>query len=146
MIGAGYAGLFLAALVAATLLPAQSEAVLVGLIVSGRYSVALLLLAATMGNVLGSLINWLLGRQIERFRDHRWFPVSARALNRAEAFYARYGRWSLLLSWAPIIGDPLTLVAGLLRERLLPFLLLVTIAKFGRYALLAAITLGALGR
>jgi len=145
MIGAGYVGLFLAALIAATLLPAQSEAVLVGLIISGRYSLALLLLAATMGNVLGSLINWLLGRQIERFRDRRWFPVSDRALTRAETFYARYGRWSLLLSWAPVIGDPLTLVAGLLRERLGPFLLLVTIAKFGRYALLAAITLGALG-
>jgi membrane protein YqaA with SNARE-associated domain len=144
MIGAAYLTLFTAALVAATLLPAQSEAVLVGLIVSGRYPVAGLLLAATAGNVLGSLVNWLLGRQIERFRGRRWFPVSDRALARAEAFYARYGRWSLLLSWAPIVGDPLTLVAGLLRERIVPFLLLVTIAKFGRYAVLAAITLDAM--
>ncbi len=136
-----YAGLFFSALVAATILPMQSEAVLVGLLVSGSYSTWLLLLVASAGNILGSLINWLLGRYIESYRDRSWFPVSPKALAGAEDWYRRYGKWSLLLSWAPIIGDPLTVVAGVLREPLPMFLLLVTIAKTGRYLALAAVTL-----
>ncbi|WP_018184004.1 YqaA family protein [Kaistia granuli] len=137
---AAYTGLFLAALAAATILPMQSEAVLVGLLLAD-YSPWLLLSVASAGNVLGSLINWFLGRGIARFRDQRWFPVSPAGLARAEGWYRRYGKWSLLLSWAPVIGDPLTVVAGVLREPLPMFLLLVTIAKVGRYLVLAAITL-----
>jgi membrane protein YqaA with SNARE-associated domain len=134
-----YGGLFLTALIAATILPMQSEAALVALILAD-YSLPLLLISASVGNVLGSLVNWLLGRSIERFRDARWFPASAAAMARAEAWYRRYGRWSLLLSWAPIVGDPLTVVAGVLRERLWVFLTLVTIAKVGRYLALAVVT------
>ena len=137
-----YLGLFSAAFAAATLIPAQSEAVLVGLLLHGQQSVAVLLLVATLGNVSGSLVNWLLGRSIERLRHRRWFPVSDAQLERAQQRYRRYGRLSLLLSWVPIIGDPLTVVAGTLREPLWSFLLLVTLAKGGRYLLLAAITLG----
>jgi membrane protein YqaA with SNARE-associated domain len=139
---AAYAGLFAAALAAATILPLQSEAALVGLLLTGRFPVALLLLVATAGNVLGSVVNWWLGRQVARFQHRRWFPASPAALARAQRWYRRFGRWSLLLSWLPLVGDPLTLVAGTLRERLLPFLLLVTLAKAGRYLALAAITLG----
>jgi len=80
----------------------------------------------------------VLGRYIEHFRDRRWFPVKPAALGRAEGWYHRYGRWSLLLSWAPVIGDPLTLVAGVLREPLPFFLLIVTLAKLGRYLVVAA--------
>ena len=138
----GYFGLFLAAFAAATLLPAQSEAVLVGLLLSESFSPGLLLGVATFGNVLGSLANWLIGRYIERLRGKRWFPVSEKQLDKAQRAYHRYGRWSLLLSWVPIIGDPLTLVAGTLRQPLWSFLLLVTLAKGGRYLLLAGITLG----
>ncbi|ANF24938.1 YqaA family protein [Stutzerimonas stutzeri] len=137
-----YLGLFGAAFAAATLVPAQSEAVLVGLLLHGSYAVAGLLAVATLGNVLGSLVNWLLGRSIERLRNKRWFPVSAQQLERAQRRYHRFGRWSLLLSWVPIIGDPLTVVAGTLREPLWSFLLLVTLAKGGRYVLLASVTLG----
>jgi len=137
-----YLGLFSAAFAAATLIPAQSEAVLVGLLLHGKQSVTGLLLVATLGNVSGSLVNWLLGRSIERLRHRRWFPVSDAQLERAQQRYRRYGRLSLLLSWVPIIGDPLTVVAGTLREPLWSFLLLVTLAKGGRYLLLAAITLG----
>jgi len=137
-----YLGLFGAAFAAATLVPAQSEAVLVGLLLHGSQPAAALLLVATVGNVLGSLVNWLLGRSVERLRHKRWFPVSDQQLERAQRRYHRYGRWSLLLSWVPIIGDPLTVVAGTLREPLWSFLLLVTLAKGGRYLLLAGVTLG----
>ncbi len=137
-----YFGLFTAAFAAATLIPAQSEAVLVGLLVKGSASPGMLLAVATLANVLGSLLNWLLGRMVERLGHKRWFPVSEQQLERAQQRYHRYGRWSLLLSWVPIIGDPLTVVAGTLREPLWSFLLLVTLAKGGRYLLLAGVTLG----
>lgn len=137
-----YLGLFLAAFGAATLLPMQSEAVLVGMLLSGHYTAPALLLVATFGNVLGSLLNWLLGRSVERFRHKRWFPVSETSLEKAQRFYMRYGRWSLLLSWVPIIGDPLTMVAGVMREPLWSFLLIVTFAKGMRYLLITAATLG----
>ena len=136
-----YVGLFASALIAATILPMQSEAVLVGLLAAGNQPFAILLIVATVGNVLGSVINWYLGCFLLRFRDRRWFPASDRQLSRAEGWYRRYGRWSLLASWMPVIGDPLTIVAGILREPLVPFLVLVTIAKGGRYLLVAAATL-----
>ncbi|MBA4790787.1 MAG: DedA family protein [Rhizobiales bacterium] len=137
---AAYGGLFLAALAAATILPLQSEAVLVGLLLAD-HSPWLLIVVASLGNVLGSVINWVLGRGIERFRHRRWFPMGDTALERAQRWYQRYGRWSLLASWMPVIGDPLTLVAGIMREPLPVFLALVTVAKVGRYVALAAITL-----
>ena len=144
MFGA-YIGLFLAAFGAATLLPLQSEAVLVGLLLSNQDWLWSLLAVATLGNVLGSLLNWWLGRGIERFRERRWFPVSPRHLEQAQKHYQRYGHWSLLLSWVPIIGDPLTLVAGVMREPLGRFLVIVTLAKGGRYGVLAVATLGWMG-
>lgn len=137
-----YWGLFLAAFGAATLLPLQSEAVLVGLLLHEPQAVASLLLVATLGNVLGSIVNWLLGRAVERWRDKRWFPFSAAQLEKAQQRYRRYGQWSLLLSWMPVIGDPLTLIAGIMREPFWRFVLLVTIAKGARYLVLALITLG----
>lgn len=137
-------GLFAVAFLAATVFPAQSEAALVALLVLGKQSPVLLVAVATAGNVLGSVTNWLLGRWMEHFRSRRWFPVSERGLDRATGFYRRWGRWSLLLSWAPIGGDALTVVAGVLREPLWSFLLLVTLAKAGRYIVLAAVALGLL--
>lgn len=138
-----YAGLFLAALAAATILPMQSEALLVGLLL-GDYSPWLLVAVASTGNILGSVINWFLGRWIERFGDRPWFPASPRALERARRWYHRYGRWSLLASWVPVIGDPLTVIAGLMREPFAVFLMLVALAKCGRYLFLAAVTLNML--
>jgi membrane protein YqaA with SNARE-associated domain len=136
-----HASLFMAAFIAATVLPAQSEALLVSLLLSGDYAVGTLLLAASAGNVLGSVLNWLLGRGIERLHDRAWFPANARALERAQRWYRRYGKWSLLMSWVPIIGDPLTIVAGVMREPLFTFVVLVTLAKAGRYVVLTAIVL-----
>nr|WP_234462324.1 YqaA family protein [Stutzerimonas stutzeri] len=138
-------GLFVAAFGAATLLPMQSEAVLVGLLLAAEQPPALLLLVATTGNVLGSAANWLLGRYIEHLRHRRWFPVPEDKLQRARQAYHRYGRWSLLLSWVPIIGDPLTVIAGVLREPFWSFLLIVLLAKAGRYLVLATLTLGVMG-
>jgi membrane protein YqaA with SNARE-associated domain len=137
-----YLGLFLSALIAASLLPAQSEAVLVALLLDGSYWPWALLVVASLGNILGSLLNWLLGRYLEHFRQRRWFPVSESRLVQAQQWYRRYGRWSLLLSWLPIVGDPLTLVAGIMGERLWLFLLLVSVAKTARYLVLMFITLG----
>lgn len=134
------ASLFLAAFAAATVLPMQSEAMLVGLLLTDRPP-WLLVTVASLGNVGGSVVNWLLGRGIERFRDRRWFPASPSALERAQRWYRRYGKWSLLASWVPIVGDPLTVVAGVLREPLPTFLALVVIAKTGRYLVLALLTL-----
>ncbi|WDJ91553.1 DedA family protein [Xanthomonas campestris] len=136
-----YLSLFALALIAATLLPAQSEAALVALLLDGG-SVWGLVAAASAGNVLGSLINWWIGREVTRFQGRRWFPIKPSALLRAQAWYGRYGKWSLLLSWMPIIGDPLTLAAGVMRERLGVFLMLVTVAKTTRYAVLAWATVG----
>lgn len=138
-------GLFAVAFIAATILPAQSETVLVGLLVADPYSPVLLVVVASVGNVLGAAVNWGLGRGVQRFRDKRWFPVSPRALDRAIGWYRRWGRWSLLLSWAPIGGDALTVAAGVLREPLWSFLVLVAIAKTGRYIVLALATLGLIG-
>ena len=138
------AGLFVVAFVAATILPAQSEAALVALLVVGQQSAAVLVIVATIGNVLGSVTNWILGRWVEHYRHRRWFPVSEQALGRATGWYRRWGRWSLLLSWAPLGGDALTIAAGVLREPLWSFLVLVTVAKAGRYIVVAAVTLGVL--
>ena len=137
-------GLFAIAFVAATILPAQSEAAMVGLQLAG-YPVVLLVVVASVGNTLGAVVNWALGRGVERFKDRRWFPVSPSSLDRASTWYRRWGRWSLLLSWAPIGGDALTVAAGVLREPFWSFILLVAIAKTGRYIILSAATAGLIG-
>jgi membrane protein YqaA with SNARE-associated domain len=137
---ASYLGLAITACIAATLLPMQSEAGLVALLYLDPSAVYWLVLAASIGNVLGSQINWWLGTQLHRWQDRRWFPFKPEQLARAEQGYQRYGRWSLL-SWMPIIGDPLTLIAGVLREPFWRFTLLVCIAKAGRYTVLAYATL-----
>ena len=125
------------ALGAATLLPLQSEAALLALLLAHDYSVAGLLLV----NTLGSVINAWLGRSLARFQGRRWFPASPEQLRRAQGWYQRYGRWTLLLSWMPVVGDPLTLVAGVMREPWPSFLLLVLLAKSARYGVLAALVL-----
>lgn len=139
---AAYGGLFAAAFVAATILPMQSEAALAALLLSDSFSPAALIAVASVGNVLGSIVNWVIGRGIDRFQDRPWFPASPAKLDRAARWYHRYGRWSLLLSWAPIVGDPLTVVAGALREPLWSFVLIVALAKIARYLAVAAATLG----
>lgn len=125
--------LFFSALLAATIFPAQSEFVLAALQASGGHNMWVLVIVATTGNVLGSLINWVLGRYIVQFQDKKWFPVKEKQLAHATELYQKYGVWTLLLAWTPFIGDPLTFVAGILRTNIWLFLLLVTIGKAARY-------------
>jgi len=134
--------LFISAFGAATLLPLQSEAVLVTLLLKEQYSALLLISIATLGNVLGSCVNWWLGLKIEQFKHRKWFPVSEKRLQQAQSFYHKYGFYSLLLSWAPIIGDPITLVAGLFKENFWRFLGIVIIAKAGRYLFIYWVVIG----
>jgi membrane protein YqaA with SNARE-associated domain len=134
---AAYGGLFTTALVAATILPAQSELLLAALLTAGDQNPVLLVAFASLGNVLGSIINWGLGRFLIHLRHRRWFPLKPEVFDRAVGWYNRYGLWSLLLAWLPVIGDPLTVVAGALRVDLLRFTVLVAIGKVGRYVFLA---------
>ncbi len=113
--GMPYVGLFGIAFLAATIVPAQSELAVGAMLLSGRYDTALVLISATAGNTFGAVTNWLLGRFAERFRDRPWFPIGPASLTKATGWYSKWGKWSLLLSWAPIIGDALTVAAGLLR-------------------------------
>ena len=128
-----YLTLFISAFTAATILPAQSEALLAYQVSLNPSYTAQLITVATIGNVLGSTVNWWLGRLVKKFKDKRWFPVSEDKLLKGEQYYRKYGRFSLLLSWVPFIGDPITIVAGVLREPLWSFFTLVLIAKCSRY-------------
>lgn len=134
-----YLALFASAFLAATILPAQSEALLLALILDDPSAVGWLILVATVGNTLGSVLNWWLGRYVHHFQDRRWFPVSKESLHYAEQRFRKYGLWSLLLSWVPIIGDPLTVIAGILRVPFRTFLLLVGIAKGARYLVIGGV-------
>ncbi|WP_089679344.1 YqaA family protein [Halomonas shengliensis] len=126
--------LFLVALASATLLPGGSEVWLARLWCQGEAAVALWAVA-TLGNSLGSLVNVALGRYARHFQDRRWFPVSAEGLARAERWYLRFGEWSLLAAWAPVVGDPLTVLAGIFRLPWWRAALLILVAKGARYAL-----------
>lgn len=140
---ASYIGLFTVALLSATILPAQSEAALMALLIRDEQPWFLLLTVASVGNILGSSTNWLLGRWAA-LASRRSRYLEPKKLERATRWYTKWGKWSLLLSWVPIIGDPITMVAGLLGERFWTFLGLVTIAKVSRYAVLTAVTLNLL--
>jgi membrane protein YqaA with SNARE-associated domain len=131
----GYGLLWLSALSSASLLPGSSEIVMGGLWYQG-YPAILLWLCATSGNVVGSLINWWLGGQVARFSGKRWFPATPEQMQRAEVWMKKFGPFALLLSWLPVVGDPLTLVAGVLRMPIAMFIALVAIAKGARYAIL----------
>jgi membrane protein YqaA with SNARE-associated domain len=126
-------GLFTTALLAATILPFPSEALFAALVAAGNWSTVSLLVVATLGNTLGSVLNWWLGTYAAKLQGTRWFPVSPAKLETARASYHRWGFWSLLLSWVPIIGDGLTVAAGLMREPLWRFTVIVGIGKCLRY-------------
>ncbi|MDX1755813.1 MAG: YqaA family protein [Marinobacter sp.] len=128
-----YLSLFTTAFLAATLLPAYSEVLLGGLVIQG-HSLWWLWFWATLGNTLGSVVNGIIGRQVDRFKDKRWFPFSSAQLDKARDRFNRYGQWSLLFGWLPIGGDALTLIGGIMRVPWFNFVLLVATGKGIRYA------------
>jgi membrane protein YqaA with SNARE-associated domain len=134
------AGLWVAAFLAATPVPFNSEAPFLGLLALD-WAAPTLVVVASIGNILGSCVTYAMGRSLGTLRDHPRFPVRPDQLARAEGWFARWGLWSLLLSWAPG-GDVLVAMAGLLRVKLPVFLILVTLAKTGRYIALAALATG----
>ena len=133
MIVLGYLQLLLFSFLAATFLPFSSEVILTTMYLSKNFNIFILLIVASTGNILGSLFNWYLGKKILIFKDKKWFPISDDKLKKSEKFFQKYGVWSLLLAWVPIIGDPLTMIAGVLRIKLIVFLIFVSISKISRY-------------
>ena len=128
-----YLTLAISAFLAATIIPLGSELAVGAAILSGADPLITLAVASS-ANTAGSTLNWALGRAIERFKDRPWFPVTAQQIDSAQRRFARYGQWSLLLAWVPIIGDPLTFVAGIMRVPFALFVLLTGLGKTARYA------------
>ena len=128
-----YLSLFFISFLAATILPFSSELTLAGLISTSNYDNLLLLAFASFGNVLGSVVNWFLGFYSRNFTSKKWFPFNEMQITRSSKWFEKFGKWSLLFAWVPIVGDPLTFVAGLLRVRFLDFIILVAIGKVSRY-------------
>ena len=106
------------------------------MLLAGSFDKYLLLVVASFGNIFGSSVNWYLGKKILIFKDKKWFPVNEKQIAKSEMYFKKYGIWSLLLAWVPIIGDPLTVIAGILRVNFFTFLLLVSISKTSRYIFL----------
>ena len=128
-----YLSLFAISFLAATILPFSSELTLAGLIATSNYDNLLLLIVASLGNILGSVVNWALGFYSSNLTTKKWFPFKETQIENSLKWFSKFGRWSLLFAWVPVIGDPLTLVAGLFRAKFLEFLILVTIGKVSRY-------------
>ncbi len=131
-----YFMVFSVAFLSATILPLGSEGVLLYYANDTSLSIFLLWLFASVGNTLGGLTNWFLGIYLVRFEDRKWFPIKPKSRQKAERFFNRYGVWSLLFTWLPVVGDGIALVAGVLRTSLWYFLPLVFIGKAARYALI----------
>jgi len=131
-----YLSLFFISFLAATILPFSSELTLAGLISTSNYDNLLLLVFASFGNVLGSVFNWSLGFYSRNLSTKKWFPFKETQIERSSKWFSKFGKWSLLFAWLPIVGDPLTFVAGLLRVRFLDFIILVAIGKVSRYLII----------
>jgi len=131
-----YLSLFVISFLAATILPFSSELTLTGLIATSNYDNLLLLIVASFGNVLGSVVNWALGFYSRNLTTKKWFPFKDKQIENSSKWFNKLGKWSLLFAWVPVIGDPLTLAAGLFRVKFIEFVILVTIGKFSRYFLI----------
>lgn len=128
-----YFFLFLLSFLAATIFPFSSEITLVSLLSTGNYSSLLLISIASLGNIFGSVFNWFLGFYFLRHINKKWFPFKESQINRTSNWFKKFGIWSLLFAWVPIVGDPLTFVAGILKINFLLFLILVAAGKISRY-------------
>ena len=120
----------------ATIVPFGSEAYFITLLSLEKYNHFILFVVASVGNVLGSLFNWICGFYINFFIKKSWFPINNKIIDRGNKLFTKYGKWSLLISWFPLVGDPITFAAGTLRYPIIPFLVLVSIGKVGRYLII----------
>jgi membrane protein YqaA with SNARE-associated domain len=127
-------GLFLSAFTSATILPGSSEVVMLGLMTQG-IGLWAIWTVATIGNIAGSVVSWWMGTAILRFQDRKWFPVGPEKLAKAQGWFNKWGKPALLLTWLPGVGDALSIAAGTLRVHLVPFIVLVGVAKGLRYAM-----------
>ena len=132
-----YVILFASSFSSSTILPGHSELTLTAFITQREYETIYLIIVASIGNVLGSIVNWYLGLYFIKFKNKKWFPLNEKNMNNSSRWFLKYGKWSLLLSWVPFVGDGLTLIAGVLKVPLYEFVLLVTIAKVTRYVFVA---------
>ncbi|MDQ6980290.1 MAG: YqaA family protein [Ghiorsea sp.] len=127
--------LFFSALISSTLFPGGSEALLIYRLQDVTANPYLLITMATLGNVLGSIITYSMGKYGFQF-SHRWFHISPTKKQQAEAYFRQWGTPALLFAWLPIVGDPLCLVAGALRYNIYVFIALVSMGKLTRYTLI----------
>ena len=133
--------LFISSFISSTILPGHSEITLTTLIFLNKYNIINLVFIASLGNILGSILNWYLGFHFVKFKEKKWFPINKRQLEKASLWFLNYGKWSLFLSWVPFVGDPLTVVAGVLRVPIITFLIIVSISKILRYVIVSLIAL-----
>ena len=136
-----YIILFTSSFASSTILPGHSEITLIALITQKKYEVFYLVVFASLGNILGSVLNWCLGIYFLKFKNKKWFPFKENQINKVSKSFLKYGKWSLLLSWVPFIGDVLTLVAGMFRVPLNQFVVIVSVAKVSRYIFVSLIAL-----
>lgn len=137
----GYPALFILSFLASTVIPLGSEWMLVALLLNGKDPV-LSVAVATAGNTLGACTTYLIGLYGGPFLIGRVLRISEESRQKAEMHYARYGSWSLLLSWVPVLGDPLCLVGGMLRVHPGRFAILVLAGKLVRYVVVGMVALG----
>ena len=136
-----YIILFTSSFASSTILPGHSEITLIALITQKKYEVFYLVVFASLGNILGSVLHWYLGLYFLKFKNKKWFPFKENQINKVSKSFLKYGKWSLLLSWVPFIGDVLTLVAGMFRVPLNQFVVIVSVAKVSRYIFVSLIAL-----
>ena len=132
----GLIGLFIAAFIAATILPLSSEALLL-VIIASTDQIMIPVLVASAGNISGSFLNYFLGWKGNRLVLNKLFRLTENEIEKASQRFIKYGSFSMLFAWVPIIGDPLTVVAGLFKMNIWIFTILVSIGKFSRYVILA---------
>tara|TARA_B100000780_G_C21074519_1_gene432522 strand:- start:126 stop:545 length:420 start_codon:yes stop_codon:yes gene_type:complete len=128
-----YISLFLISFLAATIFPLSSELTLAGLMSTSNYNSFTLISTASLGNILGSVFNWLLGFYLIKYINNKNSLFTKNQINAASKRFSKFGVWSLLFAWVPVIGDPLTFIAGILKVNFLLFLVLVAVGKISRY-------------
>ena len=129
----GYLSLFTISFLAATILPFSSELMLASMLSIENYNRTLLIIFSSLGNILGSVFNWLLGFYFIKLQGKSWFPFSNEQISKSTLWFRKYGQWSLLFAWVPLVGDPLTFVSGTMKTKFLTFIILVSIGKIARY-------------